>query len=223
MFTRVAYSFCIAVLAFLPSSISPYAVAQSAQSHEHSGSGVPRVVQFSGVLRDAVGHPLSGIQGISFAVYADATGGVPLWEETQNVQFVNGRYSVLLGVTTTEGIPLELFAATESRWLGVRSLAPGEQEQPRTLLTSVPYALRAADADALGGLPSSAYARVDQVPPVETAPSAGPSSTIVSALGATPPSTSLSVTTPGGTAGYIPVFSGASSVVTLTSKILQES
>ena len=34
---------------------------------------------------------------------------------------------------------------------------PGEVEQPRVLLVSVPYALKAADADTLGGLPASAF------------------------------------------------------------------
>src|SRR5258708_37647341 len=33
----------------------------------------------------------------------------------------------------------------------------GEQEQPRVLLLSVPYALKAADAETIGGLPPSAF------------------------------------------------------------------
>jgi hypothetical protein len=221
MCCRVAYSLCFAVLTFLLLSISPYGVAQSAQMHEHSRSGVPRVVKFSGVLRDATGLLLNGTQSVSFAVYADATGGTSLWEEIQNVQFANGRYTVLLGVTTTEGMPPELFAADESRWLGVRSLAVGEQEQSRVFLTSVPYAIRAADADSLGGLPSSAYARVDPVLSTNASVAANGSPTAPSASGDGASSSTwnlvrsgrpLTVTTSGGTANYVPLFSAASSI-----------
>jgi hypothetical protein len=55
-----------------------------------------------------------------------------------------------------EGIPAKAFASGQGRWLGVQ--AEGEPERPRTSLVSVPYALRAVDAEALGGLLASAYA-----------------------------------------------------------------
>ncbi len=41
---------------------------------------------------------------------------------------------------------------------GVQLNLPGEVEQPRVLLVSVPYALKAADAESLAGIPASAYA-----------------------------------------------------------------
>jgi hypothetical protein len=211
MTRHVSYFLCMILLAFLPSSISPYGVAQSAQANEYAG--VPRVVKFSGILKDAAGHLLSGVQGVRFAVYADVTGGAPLWEEIQNVQFVNGHYTVLLGSTMTDGIPLNLFFSVKSRWLGVSSLAPGEEEQPRVFLTSVPYALKAADADTLGGLPSSAYARVDQgLAPKENLRANSAANTPSSPGTVVAPSSSLGATTPGGTAGYGPFFSGASAV-----------
>jgi len=34
---------------------------------------------------------------------------------------------------------------------------PGEAEQPRVLMASVPYALKSVDAETLGGKPASAY------------------------------------------------------------------
>ena len=68
-----------------------------------------------------------------------------------------GRFAALLGATTSAGVPVELFASGESRWLGVQAQVPGELEQPRVLLVSVPYALKAADAETLGGLPLSAF------------------------------------------------------------------
>jgi hypothetical protein len=43
----------------------------------------------------------------------------------------------------------------EARWLGVQP--EGQAEQPRVLLLRGPYALKAGDAQTLGGLPSSAF------------------------------------------------------------------
>ena len=68
-----------------------------------------------------------------------------------------GRYNVLLGSRTADGLPDDLFTTGEPRWLGVRFDRAAETEQPRVLLASVPYALKAADAETLGGKPASAY------------------------------------------------------------------
>src|SRR5262249_42335992 len=45
------------------------------------------------------------------------------------------------------------FAAGEPRWLGVQ--IEGEKELPRFMLLSVPYALKAGDADTIAGKPLS--------------------------------------------------------------------
>jgi hypothetical protein len=58
---------------------------------------------------------------------------------------------------TPDGLPLDLFSSGDARWLGRRFERTGEPEQARVLLTSVPYALKASDADTLGGRPPSAY------------------------------------------------------------------
>ena len=119
---------------------------------------VPRLIKFAGTLKDAQGKPLSNTVGLTFAIYKDQEGGAPLWLETQNAQLdEQGHYSVLLGATKSEGLPLELFSSGEPRWLGVIVQLPREVEGPRVLLVSVPYALKAADADALGGIPASAF------------------------------------------------------------------
>jgi hypothetical protein len=119
----------------------------------------PRLVRFSGIVKDPAGQPRTGVVGATFAIYKDQEGGAPLWMETQNIQLdASGHFNALLGATQAEGLPLELFTANESRWLGTQVLMPGEVEQPRALLVSVPYALKAADAESLGGKPASAYA-----------------------------------------------------------------
>lgn len=38
-------------------------------------NGVPRLVPFSGTAQDALGEPLTSVQGITFAIYAQQEGG----------------------------------------------------------------------------------------------------------------------------------------------------
>jgi hypothetical protein len=117
---------------------------------------VPPVIKYSGALTDVNNKPLTGIVGVTFSLYQEAQGGSALWVETQNVNpDKTGHYTVMLGSTTTQGLPSEVFASGEARWLEVR--AQGQAEQPRTVLMSVPYALKAADAETIGGLPPSAF------------------------------------------------------------------
>jgi hypothetical protein len=119
---------------------------------------VPRLVKFSGIAKDELGRSRTGVFGLTFAIYKEPEGGAALWMETQNAELdEQGRYTVLLGATQNEGLPLELFTSGEPRWLAVQVNLPGEVEQPRVLLVSVPYALKAADADTVGGMPASAF------------------------------------------------------------------
>jgi hypothetical protein len=106
---------------------------------------VPNLIQFSGVLRDETGKPMSSFVGVTFLLYKDEQGGAPLWLETQNVQpDKTGHYSVMLGATSSYGLPSDIFVAGEARWLTVQPQS--QQEQPRVMLLSVPYALKAGDA-----------------------------------------------------------------------------
>src|SRR5579863_6133957 len=126
----------------------------SAQQPVASGI-VPPVVKFGGVLTDVNSKPLTDTVGVTFSLYKDQEGGAPLWMETQNVQPDKaGRYSVMLGSATSHGLPAGTFASGEARWLGGQ--AQGQAEQARTLLMSVPYALKALDAETIGGKPLSA-------------------------------------------------------------------
>jgi hypothetical protein len=142
-------------------------------------TAVPRLVRVTGSFRPADGQPAAPVEQMTFAVYADETGGTALWQETQSVVIeANGQYSVLLGVTRTEGLPVEIFASGEAHWLTVRVERSGEHDQPRVRLASVPYALRASDADTLGGKPASAYVLA---PPSDgtTAPTSSATSDVV--------------------------------------------
>ncbi|HXM22211.1 MAG TPA: hypothetical protein VN948_13215 [Terriglobales bacterium] len=141
------------IVAFL-SLVLPVA-AQTAGSTP-AAAQVPPLVNFSGVLADVKGKPLTGVVGVTFSLYQEQQGGSPLWLETQNVQAgKTGNYTVALGSASSQGLPANIFATGEARWLGVQ--IQGQAEQPRVLLMSVPYALKALDAQTLGGRPASAF------------------------------------------------------------------
>jgi endosialidase-like protein len=128
------------------------------QSSRTAATSVPRVMHVSGVFAPANGQPAGAVESVTIAIYAEETGGTPLWEETQQVTIdSNGRYSILLGATRPGGLPEDLFASGQARWLGRRFERAGEVEQSRVLLASVPYSLKASDADTLGGRPASDY------------------------------------------------------------------
>ncbi len=158
-------------------------------------SVVLRLIRYSGAVRDPLGQPRTGAVGITFAFYGDGQGGAPLWLETQAVALdEQGRYTVLLGAESNDGLPLELFASGQARWLGIQ--VQGEAEQPRVLLVSVPYALKAADAEMLGGRPASAFA---------LAPSAAEE-------GESPIAPTKDVVTAAGTTNFVAKFTGTESL-----------
>jgi hypothetical protein len=149
-FTRYLFIACLGSLL-----LGSILIAQQSNSAQ-SSAAVPRLVSFSGKVTDVRGNAMSGVTSATFAVYKDQYDGAALWMETQNVEAdKDGHYTLQLGATKREGLPVELFTTGEPRWLGVR--INGGEEQPRVLLVSVPYALKAADADTLGGKPLSAF------------------------------------------------------------------
>jgi len=117
---------------------------------EENKATVPRLVKFSGVLTDFMGRPLSGEVEVTFALYKQEADEEPLWKETQKLEVdKQGGYTVLIGATQPAGVPAELFRSDEARWLSVQ--VQGEPQSSRILLVSVPYALKAVEAEKLGG------------------------------------------------------------------------
>jgi len=164
--SRTPVCVCISLLAIF---VLPLMAQQPPQGA--IAAPVPSLVNFSGTATDVNGKALTGTVGVNFFLYKDETGGAPLWMETQNVQpDKNGHYTVVLGSATSQGIPTDLFASGDAHWLGTQ--VHGQVEAPRVLLLSVPYALKARDAETLGGKPASAFlrssdsAKQDAPPPV---------------------------------------------------------
>ena len=178
--------------------------AQTSGGSSAAVAQVPPLIQFSSVASDLNGKPPTGVVGITFYLYKDQQGGSPLWLETQNVQPDQiGHYTVLLGSTSSQGLPTGIFASGEAHWLGVQ--VSGQEEQPRVLLLSVPYALKAGDAATIGGLPPSAF--------LLATPQSGTSTySTESATGpsAPPPSNPVTGT---GTVDFVPLWDSTSDIV----------
>jgi hypothetical protein len=175
----------------------PTAAPQTTPIAASAPTAVPSLVSYSGVVATQ-GKPEPAT--ITFQVFKEETAGEPLWTETQSVQIdPTGHYKVQLGATNPNGLPSNLFTTGEARWLEVQ--IAGQTPQPRILLASVPYALKAGDATTLNGLPASAYALAAANPPTVLAVPAGIT-----------PDANAAVTTPGGTTGYLPVFTGTATI-----------
>ncbi len=143
---------------------SPLAVGQEA-AFSSSSAIVPRLIRITGVLPESAAKASSETISMNFALYKEQNSPDALWQETQNVRVdFAGHYSVLLGATQAEGLPLDVFSSGDAHWLGIQP--EGKTEQPRVLLLSVAYALKAADAETLGGKPASAFALAGSQTPV---------------------------------------------------------
>jgi hypothetical protein len=185
------------------------AVAQQTASSTDL-SAVPPLVNFTSTLSDINGKPIVGVTGVTFLLYKDQQGGSPLWMETQTVTTdESGHYSVTLGAASAAGLPTSLFPAGESRWLAVQP--HGEIEQPRVLLLSVPYALKAGDASTVGGLPASAFMLANSGATSKRS-NAISSPATPAANGKAGPAANPAVTGKG-TLNYIPLWDSASDIV----------
>lgn len=111
---------------------------------------VPQEIHYQGYLTDSAGTPIQcGLQNcdmpisMTFRLYDQAEGGVPLWTETHNTVLVEqGVFHIILGLFD-EMSPEMLFG---NRWLGIEVNQQNEMF-PRQQLYSAPFALRAALAD----------------------------------------------------------------------------
>jgi hypothetical protein len=203
---RALAAFCLLILSLTSLTL--------AQTPAQTASALPRLVRFGGTVKDPNGKPLTGVVRITFAFYSEKTGGAPLWFETQSVTADStGHYVALLGSTKPEGLPADLFTSEQARW--AVGQVEGQAEPPRVLLVSAPYALKAGDAETIGGLPPSAFLLATPIIGTAVGPAGGsaaasrlPAST---ADGVLPPATS-DVTTTGGTVNAIPLFSTATNI-----------
>jgi trimeric autotransporter adhesin len=192
-------------LTFPSIALSAQTVAESATT---TTIQVPRLIRISGILAQPPATGVLNSIDLTFALYAEETGGEPLWQETQSIEVdATGHYTALLGSTQLEGLPLELFNSAQAQWLGVTR--QGGAEQPRIMLVSVPFALKAVDAETLGGRPPSAYALSA---PSEAAQQGAPGRVAGGAESSRLPNVHALTVTGGGTADYLPMWTSASAL-----------
>jgi len=177
--------------------------AQQVAAVRTAQTAPPPLIQFSGTATDEGGNAATGNVDLTFSLYAARQGGEPLWTETQTLALdSSGHYSVQLGITRPDGVPAALFTAGGTRWLGVRIAR--QTEQPRILLVSVPYALKAGDAATLGGLPPSAFLLAAPGSNSAGADAANPAATLP------PPASAVTGT---GTVGSLPLWDTTSDII----------
>jgi hypothetical protein len=166
-------------------------------------TAVPALVPYSGVAQDRSGKPLTGEARITFQLFENEQGGDPLWLETETVEVdAAGHYAVQLGASSPAGLPLTTFVSGEGRWLEVE--IAGQEPQPRIFFSSVPYAMKSADAESLAG--HSAADFVTQAQLAQLAASAEHPAPQAS------PGVSPGPITGGGTARYVPLWTGSATL-----------
>ena len=207
MKSLLLWSVLLTLCLTLTSPITTAAQESAAISTSHV---VPSLINYNGVLKDSSGRTLMNLTGVTFLLYKDEQGGAPLWMETQNIQPDKaGHYTIQLGAASKNGIPPDLFMNGEARWLAVQ--IGSEPEQPRILLVAVPYAMKAVDAQTLGGLPASAF--VLAAPPSGvTAPAAAAANNTANTSTLPPPSSAVTTSGAAADVGAIPFFSTATDI-----------
>jgi len=195
---RTALAFSLIFILFCIGASAPSAAQEAVQGAEGPAVTavpvVPQQVRYAGKLATRAGETVEA----EFHIYAAAEGGDPLWTETQRVAVgEDGSYSVLLGSASPAGLPQTVFAGGAARWLGVSVERTAEQE--RALLSSVPYAMKSADAESLGGHAASDFVTQDQFAQLSQSAQAG---------SAAPAITPFDMTG-SGTAGIVPLWTGA--------------
>ena len=103
----------------------------------------PTTLNYQGALTNTSGTPVSATLSMTLRLYSAATGGVPLYVETQSVAVTNGNFNVQLGAVTPLSLPFDV-----PYFLGVTVGADAEMT-PRQPLASSGYAFRASSADTI--------------------------------------------------------------------------
>jgi hypothetical protein len=107
-------------------------------------------MNYQGYLTDNVGAPRTGMFPMTFALFANPTGGTAMWSESYvSISVSAGVFSVLLGEAAA--LPWGTLLTGNMLWL--ETTVDGNILAPRRPIVSVPYAFRAgvADSAALAG------------------------------------------------------------------------
>jgi hypothetical protein len=102
---------------------------------------IPKKITYQGVLIDTTGIPVcDSVWTVDLTLYTNAAGGAGIWTERHTVTTSGGVFGVILGEKTPLNISFD-----QHLWMGT-SINSQAELTPRVFLTSVPYALNAANA-----------------------------------------------------------------------------
>jgi hypothetical protein len=114
---------------------------------------VPALINYQGKLTNLDDCAQDGSHQMVFSLYPTETGGTAIWSEQQTVAVTGGIYNVQLGAVNP--LQVSLFD-NDDLYLEVE--VNGDVLSPRMRITSTAYAMKAADADTLGGQYPAYYA-----------------------------------------------------------------
>src|SRR6185436_18576930 len=96
-----------------------------------TSESVPRLVTITGVFRPVDRQPAGRFETVTLSLYAEKEGGTPLWQERQTIAIdAQGRYSLLLGANSPDGIPAAVFGDPAAHWNGILFERAGFETQP---------------------------------------------------------------------------------------------
>jgi hypothetical protein len=102
----------------------------------------PQTIHYQGLLNDASGNPVNATKLMEFRIYNTETGGTALWtEQHSSVEISDGLFSVVLGESSS------LAGQFSSYPVYITFIVDGQEMMPRQKFQSVPYAIRAKDAE----------------------------------------------------------------------------
>jgi len=126
-------------------------------------AAVPHLINYQGRLTDSGGVPLNGTYSLTFRIYDAETAGSLLWEEIQSGAVIQkGIFNILLGSVTNLNLAFD-----KQYYLEIK--VGSEVMSPRQRITSAGYAIRAEEAEKLGGKQSSDYVLATDITSAPTA------------------------------------------------------
>ncbi len=123
-------------------------LALSASLLATTAVAAPMSFSHQGRLFDALGAPIDGTQDVTWGIYAQASGGSALWEETVSVDFDGGYFASEVGTVTS--LDTSIFDG-DTLYLGM-AVGSGPQLPQRVAIVSVPYAIHAGKAESADAL-----------------------------------------------------------------------
>ncbi len=125
---------------------------------------VPQQLAHQGRLLDDAGVPVEGDHALLFRLHDEAEDGSVIWEESIDVTFSNGYYSVTLGADEEEN-PIDVAVLDQHPLYLDLAIDGGAAMAPRHEVLSVPYAMLADTCENVsGGVVDASEIRVDGEP-----------------------------------------------------------